>query len=329
MTVLNLEAFAGIGNGAGMAAAGYTGTLNGSIIQGRYASGNAYVFQTGDIFLKAAPTYAGALIFGAAVKMGRLTNGDTASCWIRFLNASGTAVCGFGSDNTGRPALYVNNVPSIAPTAILAINQFNYFEIKYENSGLVTLRVNGVALLSITGGGSPIVTMQYGFPFSGETMTVCDVYQADTSGSVNNDFLGDTQLIIRAPTSDSTPLQWTPSTPGAHFSLLDEAAANGDIDYIESNTAGQIDRFASNVSIGTPQKVHAIAVRAFGRKTDTALRQFVNQVSSSGSVADGSTKTMNASFQPFDDVFNIDPSTSAPWTNAAASAALFGVKTIA
>lgn len=328
MTVLALEAFAGIGSAADMVTAGYAGA-NGSIIQGRYATGNAYVMQTGSIVLKAAPVYAGALIFGAAVKIGRLTNGDTASCWIRFLDASGTPVCGFGSDNTGRPALYVNNTPTIAPEAILTINQFNYFEIKYQNSGLVTLRVNGVSLLSVTGGGNPIVTMQYGFPFSGETMTVCDIYQGDTSGSINNDFLGDTQLIIRAPTSDSTPLQWAPSAAGAHYLLVDEAVANGDIDYIESATPGQIDRFASNVSIGTPQKVHAIGMRAFGRKTDTALRQFVNQIASGASVADGATNTMNASYQPYDDVFNVDPATAAAWTNAAASNAQFGVKTLA
>src|SRR5262249_36678260 len=149
-------------------------------------------------------------------------------------------------------------------TSFLSAGAFNYIEVKITISdtvGVVTVRVNGTSTgwLALTsqdtqnGGPSTITNIILG----GDLVTNAsnapshfdDVVILDTTGAVNNDFLGDCRVEAIFPNGAGNYAQWTPST-GSNFQNVDENPPNDDSDYNSSSTAGQIDTFNySNLSV--------------------------------------------------------------------------------
>jgi hypothetical protein len=80
-----------------------------------------------------------------------------------------------------------------------------------------------------------------------------DVYLCDTSGSVNNDFLGEVRIDTLFPESDGTYSEWVASAAGTHCLLVDDPAPDGR-DYVSSGTVGATDtyRMSQHVNVALP-----------------------------------------------------------------------------
>jgi hypothetical protein len=107
------------------------------------------------------------------------------------------------------------------------MNQFNYFEIKatiHDTTGSIELRINGVPALNLVNqdtrnaGTGVVNAIRIGGTNSfGPIWAMDDLYICNTSGSTNNDFLGDIRVDTLYPNADGTYSQWTPSAVnGAH-----------------------------------------------------------------------------------------------------------------
>ena len=69
----------------------------------------------------------------------------------------------------------------------------------------------------------------------------------------NNDFLGNVKVVPLFPSGDTATLQWTPSTAGTHYTLVNETKDNDDTSYVEDATSGQVDlwNYQAAPSLGT------------------------------------------------------------------------------
>lgn len=336
MALLFIEGFGGIA-AADLPLVGYvaTGSPAGSIVSGRYATSKALQLTPtiGNYYTLTLPAFSGSLLLGVANFVSALSGNGNRQSFFSLRDSVGALVCGFGSDATGVPFITFNgSTYTTGASAVLLASQFQYLELQYVSGGTTVLRVNGVAVVTTTAPAGTPTTLRIGDGTNnalGVTQKIADLYIADTSGTVNNALLGDSQVVNRFPRADVAGQQWAPSTGTAHYSLVNDTAEDGDSTYIESSTPGQVDRFTSSDAIGTPVAVYGVGVRAIARKTDGATRQINLQIANGASVASGPTATLGTSFAGTAAAFNTDPATGAAWTLTGASNAQFGVNVVA
>ena len=97
-----------------------------------------------------------------------------------------------------------------------------------------------------------------------------DCYMCDTTGSVANDFLGDTRIEYLAPTGAGVRTQFTPST-GSNWQNVDESPAS-DADYNSNNSPGAMDLFQmANLSVNG--LVHGVQTISRAKKDDAGFRK--------------------------------------------------------
>jgi hypothetical protein len=173
-------------------------------------------------------------------------------------------------------------------TGLLTVGSWNYIELKttiHDTTGIVVLKVNGVQVLNLTNvdtKDSSVTTtasLRLGAGVAGNLPTVLsnawdDVYIADATGTVNNDFIGDVIVEHLRPVSDDTA-QWLGSDANSvnNWDLVDEAGTFNGADYVASSTVGQRDLYTSTSStkpITAP--VAGVVAVAVAMKTDAGTR---------------------------------------------------------
>jgi hypothetical protein len=153
-----------------------------------------------------------------------------------------------------------NGTTQIGRTAagIITSSAWNYIEVHVIESstvGSVEIRVNGVTRLTLTNVNTqPRPTASNGFQLlgfgGGGAYRHDDTYLNDSTGPAPfNGFLGPIEVKVGAPIADSTPLQMTPSTPGAHYVLV-ATIPEQIVTNVQDAVVGQTDQYLySNGSI--------------------------------------------------------------------------------
>src|SRR5262245_45458772 len=206
-------------------------------------------------------------------------------------------------------------------TNFLTAGAYNYIEIKITISdtvGVVTFRVAGSSTgwLALTsqdtqnGGSSNITNIILGGDLTangaGMPLRYDDIVMLDTSGSVNNDFLGDRRVEAIFSNAAGNYSQWTPST-GSNFQNVDDNPPDRDGTYNSSSTANQIDTYNyANLSV-TSGTVSAFAVNLFVRKDDAGSRSVAGFQRMSGVDAVGATMSIGNSYANLQAIFETDP----------------------
>lgn len=156
-----------------------------------------------------------------------------------------------------------------------------------------------------------------------------DLFICDSTGSTNNDFLGDCRVDTLFPTSDGNYSQFTCSTGSSHFALVDEATPNTS-DYNSDATAGHRDSYGmGNLAALASQTVFGVQVNAAILKDDAGVRTFATFVRSSSTNADGATVGLSVSQVYISQVFETDPNGSIAWTETTVNAVEAGGKVVA
>jgi hypothetical protein len=133
---------------------------------------------------------------------------------------------------------------------------------------------------------------------------------------------------------DGNQVYWTclgsGSNPGSsNWFPVNDPFADYNYSYIADNTVGHEQLYTFPALPGTTSSVYAVAVNNFADKDDAATRAIRSVVKSAGTTVDNGSDhglTLN-SYQNFQDVYELDPNTSAQWTATGVNAAQFGVKT--
>jgi hypothetical protein len=212
-----------------------------------------------------------------------------------------------------------------------------YVEVKVvigSTTGAIEVRVNGISELLLTNvntGANQIATVGFGYSYGGintdPSMRIDDIYVADTSGGVNNDFLGDCRVDAYLPTSEGATQSWSPTPAGTHYTTVDEIPVST-ADYVESATAGAIELFGYTDLVNIPLNIFGLQVNSAAHKTDAGLRQINSTARISGTDYFSANLPVSDTTSYLSSIWDKSPATSAAWTRAEINGTDFGVKLV-
>lgn len=221
-------------------------------------------------------------------------------------------------------------------TALVTANAWNHIEAKVHidsSAGTVEVRLNGVTVLNLTGvNTNHTATGETSQVFSGSLSTYFDsVYMDDmvawdTDGASNNDFIGDRKVFTDFPDADTADVDWTPNSGSNRWSRISENPPDGDTSYDSSASAGDKMGVTFPDLDAQVTSVTAVILLHKSKKTDAGDCNVQLHAISGADTADGTDRPMTTAYSLYQDVFEVDPATSAPWTNGGASAVAMQVE---
>lgn len=220
---------------------------------------------------------------------------------------------------------------------VLVTDAWHYIEIKVTigdpGVGNYELRVAGVNILSDANedtkqtANAYAQTIRFLGAFNSDPDTQFafdDIYICDTTGSVNNDFLGPKRVVVIFSDGAGDSTDFTPSA-GSNYQAVDDNPHDTDTTYVESGTATDRDLYTfGNVSL---VNISGIQISAICRDTDASPFD-IKLVAKSGSTTDaGSAQTVGSvGYVTRSRILEENPDTSAAWTDSEIDAAQFGIE---
>lgn len=282
-------------------------------------------------------------IVGVAVKF---TGAIASAGYLIYLGDAGANQCGvfMNTDGTLSFRRGTTNVATSATALSADTFYFVEFKVTINNSGSYEIRVNGANVLS----GSGVDTQQTANAtanqvllnglatggsngFDATAVYFDDLYICDSSGSTNNDFLGDIRVDAYLPNGNGNSSQMVGSDSNStdNYLLVDDATQDGDSTYVQSSTAGEKDTYAFANMSHTPSSIYGVQVNMIAKKDDAGARSIASVVRSDGADTDGTTQALSTSYADYMQIVEQDPDTSAAWTKTGFNAAEFGHKVAA
>jgi hypothetical protein len=315
----------------------WTATANGPSINttaGRRGSGGALT-NAGAIQLLKTLDSQGTWIVGFACNTSSLTFN-----YIELMDAGTTQLrVSFGS--TGVVSLYRGAGTTLlgsSAAGVVSASTWFYLEIKATfaggTSGSATVRVNGAAVITLTGintitsANASADTLNLRTTGGGATVVYDDLYMCDGTGSTNNDFLGDLKVQYLAPASDGAHTDWTPNSGANHYSRVADTNPDDDTSYNSTATAGNIDTF--KVGAATAGTILGVQYTLRHRVDDAGTHTVAPLVRVASTDYPGSGITCSASYVTSLVLQETNPATSAAWASSdfGASGAEFGYKMV-
>lgn len=229
----------------------------------------------------------------------------------------------------------------------LNVPQYLTFKVKIDGStGTVDIQDGlGVSWLSLSGqntrGGTTnnyMTSVAVGFdnPLdfadSGAfvaAFTIQDLIMFDTTGTAQNNFMGDRVIAMRLPGGNGTQDDFTRGGSiinANNYQQVNENPPDGDVTYNFSSTVTNQDRFVIAAVAATT--VNGVAMYCYNEQTDGGVRamRFVAKLGGGGTLADSGTDLLIPRTYHYNKAyFDLDPDGNA-WTQSTVSAMEFGYK---
>ncbi len=290
-------------------------------------------------YVKNLETPRTSLIVGAAIRVAPFENtgAEPVLLGVRDANAQVSHLVRIGED--GRLKLYRGQYgyEQLLSTSIATApaRGWHYVELQVvqgTSNGVLSVRVNGILAIQLTaqntlqGGGGLLTAFVGAVPGQAcpVTLDVDDLYLADTSGTINNTFLGDVRVDALPAQANGSLNQWTvEGAASAWQAVSDGDEASG----IRANAAGLRQTFdiAPLPAMATPA-LHGVQVTMLARKTDAGLGKVKGLVVSGAQTAVGADLILQEQLAWHTALFERNPNGNVPWTEAAFNAAEFGVE---
>lgn len=290
------------------------------------------------------PSSVSTIIVGVAINR----NGSSAAGYILYFGDSGSDQCGVYLEADGRLSFARGTTVLATTTVSLPSSGWSYLEAKvtfHNSTGAYELRLNGNSTPVLSGSGvdtcatannSANTVRFHARPASGSagpnaSTLYDDVYILDTTGSANNDFLGDVRVDALLPNANGNSSQLTGSDGNStdNYLLVDESPADDDTTYVESSTSGHKDTYDFPALGYTAASIFLAQINAQAKKDDAGARSIALVTRSGGTDYDGTPApeaALSTSYRNYRHIREVDPATSAAWTQSNLEAAQFGVK---
>lgn len=257
-----------------------------------------------------------------------------------FVDANNINQCTVIVSPTGTLKVFRGNALTgtlIAESSIAIVtNAWQHIECKLTISdtvGSVEIRVDTNTVLSATGldtkntSLSSISSIAHGIgdgngTHGGDHMYIKDVVYWDTSGSLNNDFMGSVFVYSMRPDSDVSGTWTITGGAGSAWASINETSPDDDTKYISSPfpaATAQICTLTDLPIDATTVKGMIAFVRS--KKSDGGDGNLQVSMVSGASTGNGVDRPLTVAYTYWTDVFETDPATGAAWTVAAANAA--------
>jgi hypothetical protein len=168
--------------------------------------------------------------------------------------------------------------------------------------------------------------------FGGGTLATVqfqDIAMCSTSGSAPlNDFHAEGRAHKLDPTGNGATSNWTPSA-GSNYQCVDDAVPNGNTDYVESATSGDVDLYTLSDLPITPTTIYAVQPYNSISKTDAGSATVASAIRTGGTTYAGTGKTVAGSaYKGVTDIWETNPGTAAAFTPSEINALEGGVKRV-
>lgn len=253
-------------------------------------------------------------------------------------------------NNAGQLFITRANTTLATSGTVLSNNVWYYIEIKVKfasgTSGTYEVHVNGVQDAALTsaaantqnGGAQATIVALGGNAFNtglggqgASNNRIDDFYLCDTSGSVNNNFLGDVHVEALSPNGNGTYSAFAGSDGNStdNYLLVDDAQPSGDTDYVADATVGDKDTYSFTDPTPTAGTVYGVQISHYSRKTDAGTRSARSMARLAGTETDnGADQPLSTTYQYFSDMRETKPAGGA-WSLSDVANAEFGVKVAA
>lgn len=286
----------------------------------------------------ARPLAASATTFFFGMRV-QLYSGDIST--FGFQDSVGIVLFFIGITSAGVLTVYAASGAVLgSASTVLSTSSWNYLEIGgviNASTGSVTVKVNGTTVLTLssvnTKGSSTLGSVGIVYfiqtSINHYSLAWTHMYFCDNTGSAPwNTYLGDVRVQALNPTANSS----VAFTPNGLANNYQNAAKNPPVpgtDYNSAGTVGNTDLFVYSTIAASVATVYGINVKSLVAKSDSGARSAANVVKSGGTTSPGSTVTLSTSFMQISTVLQVDPNTSAAWTNSAINAMTAGYKVAA
>lgn len=267
-------------------------------------------------------------VAGASARLIYLLDSTSLQCELRT-NASNQLLI----TRNGSQASITNGTSTVTLSA-----GWNYVEWKVtiansSSADSCIVMLNGVEVINVTAG-SDLQNTANAFAqtvglgnTSSATYRFDDWYVLDQSGSVNNDFLGDSRVITLYPDGNGNSTQWTPIA-GTNYENVDDATPDADSTYNFSSTVGHTDLYTFGNAPAALTTIHGIQTGIVARKDDAGSREFARVIRTNSTNYDGTTVTLTDSYVSYAEVQEQNPNTSSAWTVSDINAIEAGIKVV-
>ena len=222
---------------------------------------------------------------------------------------------------------------------IIRAGAYQHIEARWERgvvNGSLEVRVNGRTRLNLididttNGLDQDCEQIFYGLgglPKTGapDYVDMDDLFIWDDQGDTNNDFIGDKKCYTRFPNADGAENDWTPISGSNRFAMLDNVPPQDASEYIYAVGNQSFNERQTVQLANFPAEIVAVAgVVTYTRlwKTDAGDAGVQVGLISGASEAQGAEHALDQSPGYYQDVFEVDPATSSPWTLGALNAML-------
>lgn len=258
---------------------------------------------------------------------------------LAYVGESGIQHCGLRreTDNSISVIRAPNNGTQLTRSAggVLVTEKWHFIEMKitiHDTAGSVEVRVDGVTVINATGldtrnGGTGVLsTFGIGAIGWGSVLTgyIDTFYACDTTGSTNNDFLGDVRVIQLLPDAAGDSTQMTPSA-GSNFQCVDENPFDGDTSYVQSDTVGHVDLYTVGNLPVNPSSIKGLQAVAVARKDDAGARDLIVKAKLGANTNNAAAKPLSTSYGFYSHIMEEKPGGGA-WAKADVDSLQVGVE---
>jgi hypothetical protein len=235
--------------------------------------------------------------------------------------------------NGGYVALYRsdNNTQVAVSSAPVwsGANVWRYIELKHiPSTGACEIRVDGILRVSGTvPTAASVTTLNLECQGTGAQTYIDDLYVLDSTGTTNNNYLGDVRVQTLLPSADGANLAMTPDSGTTHYNRVNEAASDT-TSYVSSASVGVKDSYRYQQLTANTSSVYGVAVTSYASKDAPVAAGLATLVRiGSTDYVNAQPQILSASWVAGTDLYQARPSDSAPWTPTDVNSAEFGVQT--
>lgn len=216
------------------------------------------------------------------------------------------------------------------------LHTWHSIEMKYVfgsgTSGSFELKVNGNSEINVTsvdtaGGAAAIMGLMIGSGADNNCpMYYDDFYVCDSTGTVNNNYLGDISVYTLLPTANSS-VAMTAST-GSNFSCVNTVPIGAN--YVAATAANQTDLYTmTQIPTTGLSSIPGVLVKAITKKTTGAVAKVSLATNYSATTSLSTALTVPVSANPLSEnaIFETDP-TGAAWNSTSVNGVTVGVKSV-
>ena len=218
---------------------------------------------------------------------------------------------------------------------------WHYVELKigWGTSASAEIRLDGLTVGSVSGvdtrshASDPgYVQLCIGAPITvatGVAMYFDDFYLCNTSGVVNNDFLGPVKVYTLYPTANGSINQFTPVGAASNWDAVNEQTYDGATTYVATSSSNQIDKYnVTDMGAVTPPAIYGVALGSWSTKMENTPRQMRHNLTVGGNTTNGAVfAPIVGPYMHSQEIFQTTPSGGA-WTKADVDSMQIGVESL-